>query len=298
MSYIHAGQSANGQPVNLYYQDWGPGNAHSTVVLIHGWPLSHEMFEYQMTELPKHDIRCVAYDRRGFGKSSKPWEGYDYDTLADDLKALLDGLDLQDVTLVGFSMGGGEIARYMSRHRGARVRSVVFIGAVTPVMLKSDSHADGIERGVFDEMIEGIKKDRADFLHGFGRNFFGVNFISHPVSDSALQYYQMLAMLASPKATIECVRSFSETDFRQDLTTISVPALVIHGDADQIVPFEISGQRTHQAIPNAQIVVYEGAPHGLFFTHKEKLTNDLAAFIQANATASGQSYGIVGRSSQ
>ncbi|GAA4418398.1 alpha/beta hydrolase [Nibrella viscosa] len=295
MSYIHAGQSATGQAVNLYYQDWGTADAHSTAVLIHGWPLSHEMFEYQMTELPKHGIRCVAYDRRGFGKSSKPWEGYDYDTLADDLKAVLDELDLQDVTLVGFSMGGGEVARYMSRHGGARVKSVVFIGAVTPVLLKSDSHPDGVDQSVFDDMIEGLRNDRANFLHGFGRNFFGVNFISHPVSEPSLQYYQMLAMLASPKATIDCVRSFSETDFRPDLTTINVPALIIHGDSDQIVPFEITGQRTHQAIPRAQIVVYEGGPHGLFFTHKEKLTNDLAAFILENATASGQSYGIIGK---
>lgn len=277
MSYIKAGTDTSGEDIKLFYTDHGTG---SPVVLIHGWPLSHEMWDYQMAELPTHNLRVVAYDRRGFGKSTQTWDGYEYDTFADDLKAVLDELDLHNVTLVGFSMGGGEVARYMSRYGGARVSKVVFVGAVTPYLLKTDSNPDGVDQSTFDGMVENINKDRADFLQTFGKMFYGVSLISHPVSQAHLDGDFARAYVASHKATVDCVRAFSETDFRNDLTQISVPVLIIHGDADKTVPIEASGERTANALPNAQYIVYDGAPHGLFVTEKDRLNKDLLMFIQ------------------
>ncbi|AUD02521.1 alpha/beta fold hydrolase [Spirosoma pollinicola] len=284
MSYIKAGTDASGNDIKLFYQDLGTGNATQTVVLIHGWPLSHEMWDYQLAELPAHGLRVVAYDRRGFGKSSQPWGGYDYDTLADDLKAVLDELNLQNVTLVGFSMGGGEVARYMSRHGGARVSKVAFISAVTPYLLKTEDNPDGVDQDVFDEITTNLQKDRADFLKTFGKQFYGVNLISQPVSQAHLDGDFARAYVASHKATLECAKSFAQTDFRDDLAQIQVPALIIHGDADKTVPIEASGERTANALPNASYIVYDGAPHGLFITEKDRLTQDLLAFIQEGVT--------------
>ena len=286
MSYIKAGTDASGEDIKLFYTDQGTG---SPVVLIHGWPLSHEMWDYQMAELPKHNMRVIAYDRRGFGKSSQTWDGYDYNTLADDLKAVLDGLDLQNVTLVGFSMGGGEVARYMGRHGGARVSKVAFVSAVTPYLLKTDNNPNGVDKSTFDGMIEGISKDRADFLQTFGKMFYGVSLISHPVSQAHLDGDFARAYVASHKATVECARSFSETDFRNDLIQIQVPVLIIHGDADKIVPIEVSGERTADALPNAQYLVYDGAPHGLFVTEKDRLNDDLLTFIREGAMVTNSS---------
>ena len=279
MSYIKAGTDAFGNDIKLFYQDLGGSNTQSTVVLIHGWPLSHEMWDYQLAELPAHGLRVVAYDRRGFGKSTQTWEGYDYDTLADDLKAVLDELNLQNVTLVGFSMGGGEVARYMSRHGGARVAKVAFISAVTPYLLKTDDNPDGVDKSVFDSMRESIKKDRAGFLQTFGKDFYGVNLVSHPVSQAHLDGDFARAYVASHKATLDCANSFATTDFRDDLTQIQVPTLIIHGDSDKTVPIEASGERTANALPNAHYIVYDGAPHGLFVTEKDRLNRDLLTFV-------------------
>jgi len=281
MSYIKAGTDASGNDIKLFYQDLGTGNP---VVLIHGWPLSHEMWDYQLAELPAHGLRVIAYDRRGFGKSTQTWDGYDYDTLADDLKAVLDELDLQNVTLVGFSMGGGEVARYMSRHGGARVSKVAFVSAVTPYLLKTDDNPDGVDQSVFDEITENLKKDRADFLQTFGKQFYGVNLISRPVSQAHLDGDFARAYVASHKATLDCANAFATTDFRNDLTQIHVPALIIHGDADKTVPIESSGELTANALPNAQYIVYDGAPHGLFVTEKDRLNEDLLSFIQEGVT--------------
>ena len=277
MSYIKAGTDKSGEDIKLFYVDQGTGNP---VVLIHGWPLSHEMWDYQLAELPKHNLRVIAYDRRGFGKSTQTWDGYDYNTFADDLKAVLDELDLHNVTLVGFSMGGGEVARYMSRYGGARVSKVAFVSAVTPYLLKTDGNPDGVDKDTFDTMVENINKDRADFLQTFGKMFYGVSLISHPVSQAHLDGDFARAYVASHKATVDCVRAFSETDFRQDLTQIRVPVLVIHGDADKTVPIESSGELTANALPNAHYLVYDGAPHGLFVTEKDRLNDDLLTFIQ------------------
>ena len=276
MNFIKAGQDAQGNSVVLNYVDYGQGNP---VVLIHGWPLSAASWEYQLAELPLHGVRAIAYDRRGFGLSSKPWDGYDYDTLADDLKALLDHLDLQNVTLVGFSMGGGEVARYMSRHGGARVSRVAFVSAVVPYMLKTDNNPSGVDKSTFDDMISNLGKDRFGFLSEFGKKFYGQGFLSHPVSEGVLNWTAMMAFPASPRATSQCVKAFGETDFRQDMAAINVPTLFIYGGSDDIVPPETGAKAAAPLVPNAQLVAYDGEPHGLHITSKDRLNRDLLTFI-------------------
>ncbi|SHK94579.1 alpha/beta fold hydrolase [Hymenobacter psychrotolerans] len=285
MSYIKAGQDANGQDIKLHYTDQGQG---APVVLIHGWPQSHEAWTYQLGELPKHGLRVVAYTRRGFGNSSKPFEGYDYDTLADDLKAVLDTLDLQNVTLVGFSMGGGEVARYMSRHGGARVAKVVFVSAVTPYLLKTDDNPDGVDKSTFDDIQKNIAKDRFDFLQTFGKQFYGEGPLSNPVSKGVLDWSFGMASLGSHQATVACGHAFAETDFRRDLEGIQVPALVIHGEDDKTVPIKNSGDRMSQHLQHATYITYDGAPHGLFITEKDKLNRDLIEFATGGTVRSGE----------
>ncbi|HTF19878.1 MAG TPA: alpha/beta hydrolase [Chryseolinea sp.] len=276
MSYLKIEHANAKAPVQLYYEDRGQG---TPVVLIHGWPLSSVMWEYQVEGLVSSGFRVIAYDRRGFGMSSRPNDGYDYDTLAEDLKALLDELDLQNVTLVGFSMGGGEVARYFGKYGGERVSKVVLIGAVTPFMLKTTDNPDGIDASFFDEMMAEMKKDRIAFLDNFGKQFFGVSLINKPVSTPFLEFYRTIAAMASPRATQECAKSFSRTDFRKDLKAIQVPTLIIHGDADKTVPIEVSGDKTAKAIKQATYIRYGGAPHGLFYTERERLNQDLIQFI-------------------
>ncbi|RAK65198.1 alpha/beta fold hydrolase [Hymenobacter edaphi] len=280
MSFIKAGQDAQGNDINIFYQDWGQGDP---VVLIHGWPADHQMWEHQSHSLAHYGKRVIAYDRRGFGKSDKPWGSYDYDVLADDLKALLDGLDLQNVTLVGFSMGGGEVARYMSRHGGARVSRVALVSAVTPFLLKTDDNPDGVPQKEFDKIIEGLRKDRPDFLQTFGKQFYGVGVVSKPVSQATLDWMQMLCLPAAPHATEECAKAFSGTDFRQDVRSIKVPTLIIHGTDDQTVPIKSSGDKTAELLPQATYIKYDGEPHGLFITAKDRLTQDLLDFIGGTA---------------
>lgn len=262
-------------PIQLYYTDQGKGKP---VILIHGWPSSHEMWEYQLGVLPGY-FRCIAYDRRGFGKSDKPWEGYDYDTLAADLKSVIDTLGLTDVTLVGFSMGGGEVVRYLSRYGADKISKAVLISAVTPYMLKAGDNTEGLPQEMFDEMVAGIEADRPKFLKAFGKPFFGVGLISKPVSDETLDWAHNLTLCATQRSTIECCRAFSETDFRSDCASITVPTLVIHGDADKTVPIEISGEKVVNLISNSELKVYEGAPHGLFVTEKDRLNENLVSFI-------------------
>ncbi|PSR54750.1 alpha/beta hydrolase [Adhaeribacter arboris] len=278
MKFISKTDAVSGQEVNLAYADYGSGRP---VILIHGWPLSKEMWEYQVSDLVQAGLRVIKYDRRGFGHSEKPWSGYDYDTLASDLNSLMEELDLTDVALVGFSMGGGEVVRYLSRYGSTRVSKIVLISAVTPFLGKTEDNPDGVDQSVFAEILEGLKKDRIDFLDDFGKKFFGVNLVNHPVSTPLLDYYRMLAAVASPRATEQCALAFSQTDFRSDLQAITVPTLIIHGDDDKTVPIEASGHRTAVMIPAAQYVVYEGAPHGLFYTHKERLNQDLITFLIA-----------------
>lgn len=275
MPYVSS--AAGKEKINIYYEDLGEGKP---VVFIHGWPLSGSMWEYQLTQLTQKGLRCIAYDRRGFGKSDRPFSGYDYVTMAADLKALLDDLDLHEVTLVGFSMGGGEIAKYFSEYGGERVAKVVLVSSVAPYLLKTGDNPEGVPREGIEEILAALANDRPSFLEGFNKNFYGVSLLKHPVSDTFLNVATNKAMDASPIASIECAKSFSFTDFRADMKTINVPALVIHGDADAIVPIKATGDLAAKMIAGAKYIVYEGAPHGLWFTHKEKLNEDLLAFIK------------------
>jgi non-heme chloroperoxidase len=264
--------------VNLYYQEQGQGQA---VVLIHGWPLNSEMWEYQLNELPKHGIRAIAYDRRGFGKSDRPYDGYDYDTLAADLNAVLTELDLRQVVLVGFSMGGGEVIRYLTQYGPERVAKIALISSVVPYVLQTADNPEGVPREALDGFIKKIDDDRPAFLQEFGKVFYGVGLLSKPVSQALLDWTQSLALQAGHKATVDCVRAFSETDFRRELPGIRTPALVIHGDADKTVPIAATGAVAAKQIPNATYKVYEGAPHGTFYVEKDRLNSDLLAFIKA-----------------
>ena len=277
MDFITTNDAKSGEEVEISYKDYGQGRP---VVLIHGWPLSKEMWEYQIDDLVEAGFRVVKYDRRGFGKSSKPWNSYDYDTLTEDLRAVFENLDLRDVVLVGFSMGGGEVVRYLSKYGSDRVAKIVLVSSVPPYLQKSDDNEDGVDASVFEDMMKKMKEDRIAFLDDFGKMFFGVNLINHPVSSPLLDYYRMLAAVASPRATQQCAIAFAQTDFRNDVKAITVPTLIIHGDDDKIVPIESSSERIAKMIPNAEYKVYEGAPHGLFYTHKQKLNEDLINFCK------------------
>ncbi|TBN42761.1 alpha/beta hydrolase [Paracoccus subflavus] len=258
----------------LYVKDWGLGRP---VVLIHGWPLNSDSWEYQAVKLAEAGYRVVSYDRRGFGRSGQPWDGYDYDTLADDLADVIKGLDLADATLVGFSMGGGEVARYMSRH-GAGVSQAVFVSSVAPGMLKSPGNPDGITQDVLDGIRDGLRKDRPAFLTDFFKAFYGQGMVSG-VSQPILDWSLGMAMSASPRATLECVTAFGTTDFTGDVSGITVPTLIVHGTGDKTVPIAATAQRLADMLPQATLREYKGAPHGLTATHADQLTQDLLEFL-------------------
>jgi len=277
MNYIESNKDHTGTPVRIYYHDYGTGEP---VILIHGWPLSKEMWEYQINDLVNSGHRVIAYDRRGFGKSSAPWDGYDYDTMTDDLKALIDQLNLENITLIGFSMGGGEVVRYFSRHAGKGVSKVVLISSITPYMLKTESNPDGVSQDVFDSMSKKMAEDRIDFLKDFGKTFFGISLLNSPLSKPLLEYYHMLCSVASSRATQECAKAFATTDFRNEMRAIDVPTLIIHGDEDRTVPITPTGKESARLIPDNVLVIYHGAPHGLFFTEREKLNNDIITFLR------------------
>ncbi len=260
----------------LYYYDWGAGRP---VVLIHGWPLTSASWEYQARVLAENGYRVIAYDRRGFGRSEWAYTGYDYNTLASDLNTVMETLDLRAATLVGFSMGGGEVARYLGTYGAGRVAKAVLISAVTPYLLKTADNPEGVDGSVFDEMVKNLEKDRPAFLAQFGLKFFGRTLINHTVSEPMLEFTQSMAMTASPKATIDLVRAWSGTDFRKDLAGFTVPTLVIHGTGDLTVPIEVSGRRAAAIIPNAELLEYDGEPHGLTHTVPERLNTDLLEFL-------------------
>lgn len=276
MPYVKIGIEKD-QKIKLSYVDYGEGKP---VVLIHGWPLSHRMWEKQIIALTQAGYRVIAYDRRGFGESYKPWNGYDYDSFASDLNVLLETLDLSDVTLVGFSMGGGEVARYIGTFGSKRVAKAVLMSAITPYLGKADDNPDGVDGSVFDGIIDGLLHDRLGFLYEFCKNF--VNWDADGkdlISQRALDHSWDIAAWASPKATIECVKAFSGTDFRADLAAIDVPTLILHGDKDQIVPFEASGELAHKLITGSELVIIEGGAHGLTYTQPDKVNQALLDFI-------------------
>jgi pimeloyl-ACP methyl ester carboxylesterase len=281
MPYIQTSKSSIAPPVNLYYEDTLIGKP---VIFIHGWPLNGRMWEYQLNELPKYGLRCITYDRRGFGNSDKPWTNYDYDSLAADLKSIIDELHLEEVTLVGFSMGGGEVVRYIGKYGTEKIHQIVLISTIIPFLLKTDDNPDGIPQDVFDDFINQIREDRPAFFSNFAKLFYGVSFLNKPVGTDFLSWNQSQVMMASARATTDCIRSFSETDFRKDLSAVNVPTLIIHGDSDKIVPIGVSSKKTAAMIPDAVFKIYENEPHGLFYTQKEKLNQDLLDFIVGSDT--------------
>ncbi len=276
MSRINVGQE-NSTPIDLYYEDHGSG---TPVVLIHGWPLSGASWEKQTAALLAAGHRVITYDRRGFGRSSQPATGYDYDTFAADLHKLMTKLDLRDAALVGFSMGGGEVARYLGKYGSDRVSKAVFIASVPPFLLKTADNPEGVDGSVFEGIQQAIAADRPAFLAAFLANFYNVDVLGgKQISNQAVQANWNVAVGASPKGTYDCVPAWG-TDFRKDLPKITVPTLVIHGDADRIVPLAVSGARTQKAVKGARLVVVEGGPHGLTWTHAEKVNAELVAFLQ------------------
>ncbi|WP_375392407.1 alpha/beta fold hydrolase [uncultured Sphingomonas sp.] len=262
---------------DLYVKDWGEGRP---VVLTHGWPLSADMWDPQMMALAEAGFRAIAYDRRGFGRSGQPWGGYDYDTFADDLADVIAAAGADDATIVGFSMGGGEVARYMSRHEGKGVVAAGLISSVVPYMLKDDSNPDGVPAEQIEQIKDGIRQDRFSFFRDtFAPQFFGVGYVTSPVSDDVLDWATRTATLASLKATLACVDAFAKTDFRPDLPAFRVPTLIVHGTGDETVPIDTSARAAAKGIAGSQLVEYDGEPHGLNVTASDRLTRDLLTFL-------------------
>jgi len=264
--------------IDLHVDD--TGGSGRPVVLIHGWPLSGESWAHQVPALEAAGHRVVTYDRRGFGRSDKPRTGYDYDTFADDLQAVLEALELRDVTLVGFSMGGGEVARYLTRHGADRVHSVVFAAAVPPYLAKTEDNPEGpLDDETADGMKSGLKDDEKSFYHQFTTDFFSVDG-TLTVSPEEQAEAERLANQADHHAALKSMEAFATTDFRGDLPHVTVPTLVIHGDSDATVPFEGSGKRTHEAIAGSELHVVAGAPHGVNVSHAEEFNRVLIDFLK------------------
>ena len=264
----------------LYYKDWGQGKP---VVLLHGWPLTGDTFDDMAIALADQGFRSIIPDRRGFGRSDQPWNGYDYDTFADDVAAVLKNAGINEpVALVGFSMGGGEVARFLTKQGANRVSAAVLISSVVPYMLKTDDNPNGVPQSIFDEMTAGMKKDRAAFMNSFGKDFFGVGWISNPVSDEVVDDFRRQALLAGLRPTLAAAQAFATTDFRPDLASFTVPTLVIHGTADKTVPIEATGRVVADKVEGAKLIEYDGSAHGLFATDKERLIADVAKFLSAN----------------
>jgi len=266
----------------IYYNDWGTGQP---VVFSHGWPLSADAFEDQMFYLASNGYRVIAHDRRGHGRSSQPWNGNDMDTYADDLAELVEALDLQEAIHVGHSTGGGEVARYIGRHGTGRVAKTVLIGAVPPVMVKSPTNPGGTPIEAFDQIRAGVVADRSQFFKDLSLAFYGYNRPGAKVSEGIRESFWLQGMRAGFPASYFCIKAFSETDMTEDLKKIDVPTLVLHGDDDQIVPIADSGLLTAKLVKGATLKVIEGAPHGMCTTHKERINEELLAFIQTRVEA-------------
>ena len=276
MPYVNVGQENSGS-IDLYYEDHGSGKP---IILIHGWPLSGRSWERQVSVLLAAGYRVITYDRRGFGDSGKPTSGYNYDTFAKDLHMLVTKLDLQDVALVGFSMGGGEVARYIGTYGSERVRKAAFLASIPPFLLRTPDNPGGVDGSAFDGIKAGIAADRLAFLTTFFANFYNVDVLGGKrVSDQTVQFSWNIGAGASPKGTLDCVSAWL-TDFRKDLERIDVPTLIVHGDADRILPIDVTGKRTHELVKGSRFVIIKDGPHGLNWTHAEQVNNELLEFLR------------------
>lgn len=262
----------------IHFKDWGTG---TPVVFSHGWPLQGDAWEDQMMFLASHGYRVIAHDRRGHGLSSQPWQGNDMDTYADDLAALLDTLDIKGATLVGHSTGGGEVAHYIGRHGEKRVAKAVLVGAVPPQMVQSPTNPGGLPMSVFDGIRAGVLADRSQFFKDLSGPFYGANRPGSKVTQGQRDTFWLQGMQCGIKNAYDCIKEFSEVDYTADLKKITVPTLVVHGSDDQIVPIDASGKASAKIIKHAKLIIYEGAPHGLPTTHKDRLNEDLLAFIKS-----------------
>jgi non-heme chloroperoxidase len=264
---------------DIYYKDWGSGQP---VVFSHGWPLTADSWETQMFFLASKGYRCIAHDRRGHGRSSQPSDGNEMNTYADDLATLIEHLDLQRAVLVGFSAGGGEVARYIGHHGTKRIAKAVLVSAVPPLMLKTDANPGGLPKEVFDGFRASFLADRSQFFKDVASGpFFGFNRPGAKISQGMIDSWWLQGMMGGHKNTYECIKAFSETDFTEDLKKFDLPTLVIHGDDDQVVPIDAAGRASAKIVKNAKLIVYSGAPHGITDTHKDRLNEDLLAFLKA-----------------
>ena len=263
---------------NIYYKDWGAGRP---VVFSHGWPLNADAWDDQMFFLASKGFRCIAHDRRGHGRSSQPWDGNNLDTYADDLSVMLEALNVKDATLIGHSTGGGEVTRYIGRHGTSRVAKIVLLSAIPPLMVKTPANPGGLPIEVFDGIRAGVSADRSQFYQDLSAAFYGANRPGSNVSRGVRDAFWLWSMQVGLKGAYDCIKAFSETDLTEDLKKIDVPALVLHGDDDQIVPIQASALLSSKLIERATLKVYPGAPHGLTATHQEQLNRDLITFIQS-----------------
>lgn len=277
MPFIETEDIQKEENVYINYQDSGEGQP---VILIHGWPLSHRMWEHQVQAIVDAGFRCIAYDRRGFGDSDRPWNNYDFDSLALDLRTLIEQLDLRDCILVGFSMGGGEVVRYLSRFGDERIAKAVLISSIIPLVKKTDDNPNGVPEEKLHEIMDSLQNNRVAFLAEFSKQFYNYADNKGTVSEQHLQYDWSIASAASPRGTVETAKAWANTDFRQELRNVRVPTLIVHGDADQIVPIETSSEQSSKEIRNNKYVVIKDGPHGLFLTHKEELNSLLINFLK------------------
>jgi non-heme chloroperoxidase len=261
----------------IFFKDWGDGQP---VVFSHGWPLNGDAWDGQLHHMASNGFRAIAHDRRGHGRSSQPWQGNDMDTYADDLAQLIESLDLHDVVLVGHSTGGGEVTRYMGRHGTGRVAKAVLLGAVPPLMLRTEANPGGLPIEAFDEIRAGVAGGRSQYYKDLAVPFYGANRDGADVPQGVVDAFWLMSMQVGLKAALDCIRAFSETDFTQDLHQIDVPVLVAHGDDDQIVPFPNSAPKTADLLKNATLKVYPGQPHGLTGAHEQEFNADLLVFAQ------------------